>query len=103
MSGISVITLFNKAICNTRTRDVDPGPEDPCKTRILVKFNGVCVYLKRTFNEDLAECVNLWSIRGICVFNNRMTFHNNVRHNITSSDHKYFTNFFKQQKSLLIT
>ena len=52
----------------------------------------IVLYLKRTFNEDLAECVNLWSIRGICIFNNLMTFHNNVRHNITSKDHKYFTN-----------
>ena len=52
----------------------------------------IVLYLKRTFNEDLAERVNLWSIRGICIFNNLMTFHNNVRHNITSSDHKYFTN-----------
>ena len=43
----------------------------------------IVLYLKRTFNEDLAECVNLWSIRGICIFNN-------LRHNITSSDHKYF-------------
>ena len=30
----------------------------------------IVLYLKRTFNEDLAECVNLWSIRGICIFNN---------------------------------
>ena len=52
----------------------------------------IVLYLKRTFNEDLAECVNLWSIRGICIFNNLMTFHNNVRHNITLKDHKYSTN-----------
>ena len=52
----------------------------------------IVLYLKRTFNEDLAECVNLWSIRGICIFNNLMTFHNNVRHSITSSDDKYVTN-----------
>ena len=52
----------------------------------------IVLYLKRTFNEDLAECVNLWSIRGICIFNNLMFFYNNMRHNITSSDHKYFTN-----------
>ncbi len=49
----------------------------------------IVLYLKSTFNDYLAECVNLWSIRGICVFNNLMTFHNNVQHNITSSDHKY--------------
>ncbi len=30
----------------------------------------IVLYLKRTFNEDL----------GICIFNNLMTFHNNVRH-----------------------
>ena len=52
----------------------------------------IVLYLKRTFNEDLAECVNLWSIRSICIFNNLMFFYNNMRHNITSSDHKYFTN-----------
>ena len=52
----------------------------------------VVLYLKRTFIEDLAACVNLLSIRGICVFNNLMTFHNNVRHSITSSDHEYLTN-----------
>ncbi len=51
----------------------------------------IVLYLKRTFNEDFAECVNLWSIRGICIFNNLITFHNNVRHSITSSDHKYVT------------
>ena len=45
----------------------------------------IVLYLKRTFNEDLAECVNLWSIRGICIFNNLMPFYNNI----TSSDHKY--------------
>ncbi len=52
----------------------------------------IVLYLKRTFNEDFAEWVNLWSIRGICIFNTLMTFYNNMRHNITSSDHKYFTN-----------
>ncbi len=52
----------------------------------------IYIVFPRTFNEDLAECANLWSIRGICIFNNLMTFHNNVRHINTSSDHKYFTN-----------
>ena len=52
----------------------------------------IVLYLKRTFNEDLAECVNLWSSRGICILNNLLTFHNNARHSITSSDHKYFAN-----------
>ncbi len=37
----------------------------------------IVIYLKRTFNEDLAECVNLWSICGICIFNNLMPFYNN--------------------------
>ena len=37
----------------------------------------IVLYLKRTFNEDLAECVNLWSIRGIYIFNNLMPFYNN--------------------------
>ncbi len=32
--------LPHRAICKTRTRDPDPGPEDPCKTRTLVKFYG---------------------------------------------------------------
>ena len=52
----------------------------------------IVLYLKRTFNEDFAEWVNLWSIRGICILNILMTFYNNMRHNITSKDHKYFTN-----------
>ncbi len=52
----------------------------------------IVLYLKRTFNEDRAECVNLWSIRGIYIFNNLMTFHNNVQNSFTSSDHKYFAN-----------
>ncbi len=41
----------------------------------------IVLYLKRTFNEDLAECLNLWSIRGIYIFNNLMSFYNNMRHN----------------------
>ena len=34
----------------------------------------IVLYLKRTFNEEFAEWVNLWSIRGICIFNTLMTF-----------------------------
>ncbi len=38
-NGIFSLPL-GMAICKTRTQDPDPGPEDPCKTRTLVKFYG---------------------------------------------------------------
>ena len=52
----------------------------------------IVLHLKRTFNEEFAEWVNLWSIRWYMHFQYSYDFYNNMRHNITSSDHKYFTN-----------